>query len=163
VLLGLLSKDVQDHARLDAGDLSLRIDLQHPVLVLGEIEDHAGVAALAREARPAASRQHWRTEFPADLEGGGDVLRVPRDDDADRHLPVVRRVRGIEAAAAVVEADLASDRGIEGRRERLRVDARPGLLGCPEVRGFPDRFARRRAHHPMLFLRIRRTASVVAP
>ena len=50
-------------------------------------------------------------------DGRDDVVQVARDDDADRHLPVIRAVGRVERAAAGVEADFALHGGAEGALE----------------------------------------------
>ena len=45
-----------------------------------------------------------------------------REHDADRRLPVVRRVGGVERARRGVEADLALERRAQVARERLPVE-----------------------------------------
>src|SRR5581483_480190 len=98
--------------------------------------------ALTGEARSATAREHGRAEAPADGHGRDHVVRVARDDDADRHLAVVRPVGGVECAAPGVEADLAAHGapercgergGIERRAAGGRAAARRGLPG-PDAR-----------------------------
>ena len=45
---------------------------------------------------------------PAYLDRGDDVVHVPRHDDADGNLAVVRCVGGVQRAASAIEADLAA-------------------------------------------------------
>ena len=79
-----------------------------------------------------------------------DVVDVARDDDADRHLAVVRAVGRVERAAAGVEAHLAADgRGQRaaqrGGRRRRRGGALPGARrGRPWRRVFASACRRSR-------------------
>src|SRR5207248_512041 len=100
---------VEDHARLHARDAPLRVDLQDPVQVLGEVEDDGDVRCLAGETRAAAARENRDIVRAADLDGGDDVLDRARDDDADRHLAVVRAAGRIERPRARAEPHLALD------------------------------------------------------
>ena len=65
----------------------------------------AGEARCRRRASRAARRM-----LAAQRNGRDDVFDSPRNDDADRHLAVVRGVGRIERPAAVVEAHFALDR-----------------------------------------------------
>ena len=56
-----------------------------------------------------------------------DVLDVPRDHDADRHLAVVRAVGRVEGPAAGVEPDLAADRPAQLGRDAPGVDEEGSL------------------------------------
>jgi uncharacterized protein (TIGR00369 family) len=63
--------------------------------------------------------------LPADRHRGLRVLRIARQDDSDRDLPVVGSVRGIEGAAPRVEAHLAAESAAKVGFESLGV-AGPG-------------------------------------
>ena len=89
VALGGIAQVVEDQARLNARELARRVDVQRAVQVLGEVQHHGDVAALTREARAAAARQHRRLVLAADAHGLDDVVDRARDDDADRQLAVV--------------------------------------------------------------------------
>ncbi len=54
--LGAVAQSIQNHARLNARESPLRINVQNAIHVLGEIEHHGNVAALAGEARAGAPR-----------------------------------------------------------------------------------------------------------
>ena len=116
-------------ARLDPGQPPLGVDLEDAVEVLREVDHDGDVAALAGEAGAAAAR---RSGAPCRgrLPPSRHVLHASRDDDADRDLAVVRGVGGVERAAAVVEADLAVDRGRKlaaaPRARSRRADRRSG-------------------------------------
>ena len=130
--LGGVAQVVEHDARLDARELALGIELDDAVQVLGEVDDDRDVAALAGEARAAAARQHRHVTARARGDRRDDIVDALRHDDADRHLPVVRRVGRIQGAAAVVEAHLARDRAAKlvgeraGGTGRARVDQRNG-------------------------------------
>ena len=105
------------HAR----ELALRVDLEDAVEVLREVDHDSDVAALPGEARAAAAREHRRTVLAARRDGRDDVVDGARDDDADRHLPVVRPRGRVEGAIADAEAHLALDAPAQGVLERARV------------------------------------------
>ena len=116
-LLGLIPEVVEDRPRLDARDAPLGVDLEHAVQVLGEVDDDGDVRGLAGEARAAAAREHRHVMRPADLDGRDDVVDRARDDDPDRHLPVVGASGRVERARAGAEPDLAGDDGGELARQ----------------------------------------------
>ena len=147
VFLGGVAQTVEDAARLDACAPRFGIEGDKSVQVLGEIDQHRGVAALAGEAGAAAAHDHRGAGLAAFGDGGDDVVDAPGDDDADRHLPVVRGVGGVECAAAAVEADLAGDLTGDGTAERFGVaghglesafDASVGGAGDRPVAGMVD-------------------------
>jgi hypothetical protein len=101
---------VEDQTGLDAGGARLRVDLQHPVQVLGEVQDDRGVHRLAGDRGAGAAGQHRHVVLPADGDRGLDVVGVARGDVPDRHPPVVRRVRGVHRPGAAVEPHRAAHR-----------------------------------------------------
>ncbi len=54
-------RSIEHDTRLDARSLRHGVDLEDPVQVLREVDDHRDVAALAGEAGAAAAREHRRT------------------------------------------------------------------------------------------------------
>ena len=68
------------------------VDALHRVDVLAHVEHHGSVGALAAEAGTAATGQDRHAEPVTHRDRGDDVVDVARHDNADRHLPVVRRV-----------------------------------------------------------------------
>ena len=110
VLGRLMLQAVEDDARLDARNLPLRVDAHHAVDVLRHIHDDRDVAALPREARAATARQNRRAVLPADANRRDHVVHIPRDDDANGHLPIVGAVGRIQRAAAAIESHLAAAR-----------------------------------------------------
>jgi len=89
VLLRRAPEIVEHAAGLDPRQPPRRVDLEHPVHVLGEVHHHRRVAALARQAGPAAARQHRRAELPRGGHGVDHVVQVAGNHDADRNLAVV--------------------------------------------------------------------------
>ncbi len=108
---------VQHRARLHHGQAALGVDLDDPMHVLGEVQHHRHVAALAGQAGAAAAGQDRHVVLAAEGDSGHDVVGVAREDDADWDLPVVGGVGGVQGAAAAVEADLAGHVAAEGAGE----------------------------------------------
>ena len=108
MLLGARAKRVENDAGLHARDALLDVELENPVHVLREVEHDRDVAALAGEARARAAREDRRVERSARRHGRTHIVVVPRNDDADRHLAVVRGIGRVQRAAAAVEADFAA-------------------------------------------------------
>ncbi len=135
VLLGLGAEDVEHRPGLHPRQLRRGVDREDLVEVLRPVHHDGDVAAAAGQARAAAPRQERCTVAAADGDGRDHVVDVLGDDDADRHLAVVRAVGGVERAAAGVEPDLAADRLAQLGRERRGVDEEgPGdLLAVPLV------------------------------
>ena len=106
---GLVLQRVEHRARLDASDFPRRVDAQHAIEVFRHVHDDGDVAALTGEARTAAAGQNRRTMLSADLHGRHHIIDVARNDDADRHLPVVGSVGRVECPAATVEAHFATN------------------------------------------------------
>src|SRR5919197_598302 len=109
VLLGGELQVVADDAGLDARELLLRIDLEDAVQVLGTVDDHRLVRALADETGPATAAEERRPVRPANLDGHDDVVDRSRDDDPYGYLAVDREVGCVERSPAGVEANLALD------------------------------------------------------
>ena len=86
----------------DAGLPDLPVDTTHAARALGAVVAHALRAA---------------------KDGDDDVVGVAGDDDADRRLPVVGAVVGVDRPIAGAEADLAADRRRQVAGEGRRVDA----------------------------------------
>jgi hypothetical protein len=124
--LGGVAEPVDHHAGLDPGEAAVGVDLQDAVHVPGHVEDHGDVAGLPGQARAGAAAEQRRAELPAGGHRGLHVVGVGREDDPDRHLPVVGGVGGVQGAAARVEADLAAQLAAEDRGERLRLGQRQG-------------------------------------
>ncbi len=125
MLLRAVAQRIQNDAGLDARESSCRVDLQNLVHVLREIQNHGDVAGLPGEARAGAARQDRRAEFPARGHRRDHIVVIARNHEADRNLPVIRAVRGIQRAAAAVEAHFALHHAFQfvlefaGLRERI--------------------------------------------
>jgi hypothetical protein len=117
---------VEHAAGLDARGLRCRVDLEHAVHVLREIEQHGDVARLPAKARAAAAREHGRVVAAADLERAHDVFLAAREHDADGDLAVVRRIGRVQRAAAGIEAHFAVDRPRQLARKALARRGRRG-------------------------------------
>jgi len=122
LLLGGIAQVVENQARLHACEPGAGIDVEQAVQVLGEVDHHCDVAALAGEARRTAAREHRRLVLAADAHRLDDVVDRARDDDADRQLPVVGAAGGVHGAVAVRESDLRLGRSPQLVLERAHVD-----------------------------------------
>ena len=133
VLLGRAPQVVEDHARLDAGGARHGVQLEDPGHVPARVDDDRDVAGLAGQARPRAAGEGRRVELGADAQRGHHVVVVEREDDAERHLAIVRRVRRVHRARRAIERDLAAERGTERLRqvEPSRVDDRRAIDPAP--------------------------------
>src|SRR5216117_4156180 len=106
-------------SRLDSREFFNRIDLNDPIHVFGVIDDDRDVAALPGETRASPARSDRRAELAAEREGFQNILLVARDDDAKRHLAVIRAVGCVESAVPVVETHFAFDFAVETVAEGL--------------------------------------------
>ena len=95
---------IEDDSGLDAGDAALGINLEDVAHVLGEVEHHGHVAALAGKGSASAAAEKRSAEFAAGRDGGEDILRVIRKNHTDGDLAVVGSVGGVERASAAIEA-----------------------------------------------------------
>ena len=72
--------------------------------------------------------------LPAHGNGRNDVVDHLGDDDADRHLSIVRAIGGIERPAATVESDLAANRplqfGLNAASVNIKHAFRHGTSRC---------------------------------
>jgi hypothetical protein len=118
---GLLVELVEDDTGLHDREAAVSVDRLHRGEVLGEVHHHGDVAALAGEAGAATAGEDRRAELTADRDGRDEVIDRPRDDDADRDLPVVGGVGGVQGPGAAIEADPATHPCPQGGREPVRV------------------------------------------
>src|SRR4051794_21321052 len=81
--------------------------------MLGLVDDHRNVAALAGDAGARPARENRRAVLMTDLDGADAVIGRARNDDADRNLAIVRRVGGVERAIAGAESHFACNRRAE--------------------------------------------------
>ncbi len=124
VLLGALAQAVEDQPGLHARAARRRIEPEDAVDELRGVDHQRHVAALAGERSAAAARDDRGAVLVRAGHRLDDVLHRARDHHSDRHLPVVRAVRGVQGAAPGVEPDLAGDAGAQGAFEGPDVDAR---------------------------------------
>ena len=127
VLLGGVSKGIQDEAGLDDRVAFLGVQLDDLVDVLRVVDNNGYVAALSGEARAAAPRDNWRTLLVADRHRCDHILDVKWDDDADRHFAVVGGVGGIERAAARYRSELRLERVAVARPQASWLGRAPRL------------------------------------
>jgi len=137
-----LVQRVADDPRLHAGDPLPGVELEDAVQVLGVVQHHGDVAALARQAGPAGTVEHRRAVLGAGGHGRHHVVGRRRHHHADRHLPVVRPVGGIRRPASGVEPDLPADGPVKGILERADVHVGARLAGFRQP--WPDRSPHRR-------------------
>src|SRR5205814_1130725 len=107
--LGGVAQGVEDDSWLHAGDAPVGIDLDHAVEVLREVEHDRDVAALPSQAGSAAATEDRHVVLTADAHPFHDVIERAGDDDADRHLAVVRSARRVERAISVAKSDRTLD------------------------------------------------------
>src|SRR3982751_4112438 len=84
----LILQIIKDQSRFNARELCLDINFNKSVHVLGEIDDHRDVAALAGETGAAAATCNRRAKFATDCDGGDYVTAVARNQHADWNLPI---------------------------------------------------------------------------
>ena len=121
-LFDFLLQFIQDKTRLDPRQLALHVNLEHAIHVLREINDHRNVAALSRQARPAAATGDRRAELAAGRDGGYDIAAVARDHHTDRNLAIIRAVGRIKSAVPIAEAHFATDSGAQCALERAGIN-----------------------------------------
>ena len=83
---------VQHDARLDDAGPCAGVDRDEPWQYLDQSITTATLHALPGQAGAAAAGQHRGTVLGAHADGRRGGVDAARHDDADRHLPVVRRV-----------------------------------------------------------------------
>ena len=125
---------VEHEAGLDPDRALLRVQLEHAVQILGEIDHQAGADRLAGLRGAAAARHDRHARLARDPERRLDVGVGPGEHDADRLDLVDRGVGAVAAAIEGLEPDLALERAGEPRRQlrRARVAAE---IGPPQDRG----------------------------
>src|SRR5207253_4247580 len=126
---------VEDQARLHACESLLRIDLDQPVQVLGEVDDDGDVAGLSGKAGAAAVGEYRRAVVAADAHRLDDVVGRPRNHDPNRKLPVVRTACRVERAVTGPEPHLAFYGAHEIVLETAHVDVLEGCRWRRETRG----------------------------
>ena len=83
---------VEDQSRLDTRQLLRRVDLDDPIHVFCEIDDHRNIAALTRKARAPATTGDWRAEFSTHGDCDDHVAPVAWNHNADGDLTVIGAV-----------------------------------------------------------------------
>jgi hypothetical protein len=135
VFVGGLPQIVEHAAGPNPPEAILRIDLEDVIEVFREIDDDGDVAALTGKARPPAARENRRAELTRDRDRIYDIVQVPRDNNANRRLAIVRAIGRVKRAAAVVETHFALDSGAKCFRQG-RVPRSPGrnpTCGCGDA------------------------------
>jgi hypothetical protein len=107
--LGGIAQRIQHEAGLHSSQPAGGIELEDPIHVFAEVEDHRDVATLARQAGAGAAGQHGRAESAAHAHGRDDIVGVARNDQPDGDLSVVRRIGRVERAAPSIEANLTAN------------------------------------------------------
>jgi len=110
-------KMVEHASRLHMSEPSLGVDPHHTMHVLGEINHDGYVATLPSQARSASARENRRTVFACKPHGSHHIIRMPRYDDAYRHLAVIGAVRSIEGTSNFIEPNRAFYRFCESPRQ----------------------------------------------
>src|SRR5580692_370083 len=105
---------IEDHARLDPRHPAYRIDLEDGGHVFREIEDYGDVTALSGERSSAAPAEDGRAIFASQRDGRDDIVAVAGKNHSDGNLAIIGSVRGVESAAAIVEANLTTHVTAEG-------------------------------------------------
>ena len=89
---------IENTARLHSAEAAVGVDIEDVVHVFGKIHNHRDIAALAGQTCAAAARENRRTMGSRQSHGRFDILHMARNHHADRYLPVVRSVGGVERA-----------------------------------------------------------------
>src|SRR3984885_11471507 len=105
----LIAERVEHHTGLHAGEALLRINLEDPIHVLGEVEHHGYVAALARQAGACSAGQYRRSVLAASCHGSHYIVGIAGDHQTDGNLAVVRSVGRVHGATSAIETDLSLD------------------------------------------------------
>src|SRR5579863_1119871 len=106
-LFSRVAKIVENAARLHARDVAVPVDVDQLIHVLGVIDQDCSIATGTGETGAATTRDDRRTELPRGRDGSFDVLRIPRKNDSDGNLPIVRSIGCIERPAARIKSNLA--------------------------------------------------------
>ena len=105
VRLCRVAQRVTDCSRPHAGILLGRIKLENVMHVLGPVDHDSNVATLPGKTGAASTRKHRRTKLAGRRHGLHNILSGLRDYYADRNLPIVGSIGGIQRLAAGVETD----------------------------------------------------------
>ena len=135
VLLSARAKPVEHQTRLHAREAALGVEPKQLVEVLGAVDDQGHVAALTGQRRAGAARDDGRAVLSRGRHRLDHVAQRARDHHSDGHLAIVRGVGRVERAAAVVEAHLAAQPGLERPLQGPRVHL---AASCRRPRSQPD-------------------------
>ena len=119
--LSSIPQRIEYNARLNSCEPAIGINLEDLVHVFRKIQHDGYIAALPRQACPSSTRQDGRLVLFAGGSGCDHVIRIARDDQADRNLAVVGSVGGIQSAAPAIEPNLPAYRAPQFILE----------IGCP--------------------------------
>src|SRR5690606_6497756 len=109
---------VEDDPGFDDGAAGFRVHAEDAVEVAGGVHDHAGSEGWSPAGGAAAALGDADSGFPADFDGGGDVVGVAGVDDAEGDAAVDGGVSGVERPGEGGEVDVAADGYGEGPGER---------------------------------------------
>ncbi len=76
----------------------LDVELQHPVEVAAEVDHHAAADGVAGDGGAGAAWGEGDAAVPADLEGGENLVQVPREDDRRGLHSVQGGIAGVDRA-----------------------------------------------------------------
>ena len=111
--LGRFAKVIQHASRLYRCQASADVDPVDGTQVLRGVDHHSVIAALPGETGATATVEDRHFVMPADLDGQGDIIYGPWDNDSDRRLAIVRGIRRIRRDRGWIESDLPSDGGAQ--------------------------------------------------
>ncbi len=122
--LGGIAQMIKDDAGLNASDSAVWIDLQNSGHVLGKIEDHGDIAALASQRSAAATGKNGCAKFPRDGNRGAYIVYAARNYDSEWNLAIIGTVRGVQGATTIVEADFTANLALQSGLQSNRVHGR---------------------------------------
>ena len=98
---------IEDQTRLHGDSSCVRIEIQHLVEVLADIDHQRRANGLTALRRAAAARQDRNPVVPCDLYRADNVIPVCRHYHPDRLDLIDRGIGRIAAAAERIEQDIA--------------------------------------------------------
>ncbi len=125
----MILQRIQHNAWLDTRKFLVGINFQYLVHVLGEIENHGNVAALACEACSSTTRQHRRAELTAGGNGSNYIVSIAGNYQSNWDLPVIGTVSGVKCPAATIEPDFTVDMAFEFRLKLHSASKRINRFG----------------------------------
>src|SRR6267143_3798033 len=106
-------KRVQNDSRLNSRESLVAVELNDPVHILREIQYHRDIAALTGQTCARPSCQNWSAVLPACRYRRNDICVIAGHDQANRNLPVIRPVRGIQRSAPSIEPYFTTQLSLE--------------------------------------------------